>query len=186
MLALGEWYLRASCVWQLAHFPIVACRRDGARSCHRHSTPSCGSPPADARILCSPLTRATAKPASTSSTMYSRYELHRYTPTSLSHSLSSRASFANTHTPSLCDCPCVSLSLFLNQTSHTHTQDWLDIAENADKWCEGKLTASERRVLVTHWLGEAVARVEKAFPFRRMFEKYVMPCGCADFARSGV
>ena len=57
--------------------------------------------------------------------------------------------------------------------TRTHTKDWLDVPENAEKWCEGKLTASERRVLVTQWFGEAVTRVEKTFPFQRVFEKYV-------------
>ena len=32
---------------------------------------------------------------------------------------------------------------------------WLDIPCNFDKWASQRLTASERRILTTHWIGEA-------------------------------
>lgn len=54
----------------------------------------------------------------------------------------------------------------------------MDKEENADKWCEGKLNASERRILITHWLGEAVAKVQETFPFFRVFERFVCVYVC--------
>lgn len=34
--------------------------------------------------------------------------------------------------------------------------EWMDTPENLDKWCSGVLTAGDRRILLTHWLGVAV------------------------------
>ena len=54
--------------------------------------------------------------------------------------------------------------------------DWLDHDENADRWCgnEGSFTASERRVLITHWVGDAYNLLisEKYADFiRKMWER---------------
>lgn len=39
-------------------------------------------------------------------------------------------------------------------------QEWLERdEENLEKWENGKITASERRVLITHWVGEAAKKV---------------------------
>ena len=34
-------------------------------------------------------------------------------------------------------------------------EEWLDIPGNFDKWASQSLSASERRILTTHWIGEA-------------------------------
>ena len=45
------------------------------------------------------------------------------------------------------------LKVLITQDHHT----WLDSEENAEKWydSEEKFTAKERRILITHWAGEA-------------------------------
>ena len=53
---------------------------------------------------------------------------------------------------------------------------WLDSDENADKWYgeDNQFTASERRILITHWVGEAYnALVDERYDrFRReIFER---------------
>ena len=51
---------------------------------------------------------------------------------------------------------------------------WLDSDENADKWYNGKISAKERRILITHWVGAAYEKISSAeyHDFRwRMFEK---------------
>ena len=35
---------------------------------------------------------------------------------------------------------------------------WLDIADNVEKWEDGKLRASDRRILLTHWYSRALAK----------------------------
>jgi hypothetical protein len=62
--------------------------------------------------------------------------------------------------------------------THKRVQEWMDKEENADKWCEGKLNASGRRILITHWLGKAVAKVQETFPFYRVFERCVCVYVC--------
>jgi hypothetical protein len=42
--------------------------------------------------------------------------------------------------------------------------EWMDTPENLDKWCSGELTAGDRRILLTHWLGEAVEVVHSKPP----------------------
>ena len=53
---------------------------------------------------------------------------------------------------------------------------WLDFDENADKWYgeDNRFTASERRILITHWVGEAYNALadDKYNRFRReIFER---------------
>ena len=46
----------------------------------------------------------------------------------------------------------------------TEVQDeWLRVKENFDKWKEGRISASERRILLTHWYAEAWERMLKKF-----------------------
>jgi len=46
----------------------------------------------------------------------------------------------------------------------TEVQDeWLRVQENFDKWKEGRITASERRILLTHWYAKAWERMLKKF-----------------------
>ena len=33
--------------------------------------------------------------------------------------------------------------------------EWLEEEENLEKWENGKITASEKRILITKWVGEA-------------------------------
>ncbi|MEO0683927.1 MAG: hypothetical protein AAFY76_02490 [Cyanobacteria bacterium J06649_11] len=62
------------------------------------------------------------------------------------------------------------LKCFVNQEHTT----WLDDEANADKWYGGKFTAKERRILITHWVGNAYQKlIGPAYDnFRwRMFQK---------------
>ena len=43
--------------------------------------------------------------------------------------------------------------------------EWLGHGENLQKWECNALTASERRVLITKWVGEATERIDK-LPYR--------------------
>ncbi len=46
----------------------------------------------------------------------------------------------------------------------TEVQDeWLRVQGNFDKWKEGRISASERRILLTHWYAEAWERMLKKF-----------------------
>ena len=51
---------------------------------------------------------------------------------------------------------------------------WLHTEENADKWDNGKISAKERRVLISNWVGAAYKKVNspqyQSFQ-QRMFEK---------------
>eukprot|EP00903_Cladosiphon_okamuranus_P012014 g11281.t1 len=49
---------------------------------------------------------------------------------------------------------------------------WLEHGENLQKWENGTLTASERRVLLTHWVGAVVEEIDADKEYRkRLFEK---------------
>lgn len=49
---------------------------------------------------------------------------------------------------------------------------WLEHGENLQKWENGSLTASERRVLLTHWVGAVVEEIDADQAYRkRLFEK---------------
>ncbi|CAB1104161.1 unnamed protein product [Ectocarpus sp. CCAP 1310/34] len=53
---------------------------------------------------------------------------------------------------------------------------WLEQSENLERWETAVLTASDRRVLITQWIGAAMARLNSQQAFRsRLFEK----CGMA-------
>ena len=53
---------------------------------------------------------------------------------------------------------------------------WLGQADNLEKWESNKLTASDRRVLITQWMGPAMDIVDNRPDYRfRLFEK----CGMA-------
>ena len=41
--------------------------------------------------------------------------------------------------------------------------EWLRIPENFKEWKEGRLSASRRRILLTHWYAEAWERMLKKF-----------------------
>ena len=43
----------------------------------------------------------------------------------------------------------------LKELMRIEQEEWLDIPGNFDKWASQKLSASERRILTTHWIGEA-------------------------------
>jgi len=49
------------------------------------------------------------------------------------------------------------------------------VRDNFEKWTLGKFTAAERRILITQWVGAAVANVNKNAPIQYLFEK----CGLA-------
>ena len=44
---------------------------------------------------------------------------------------------------------------------------WLEKGDNVEKWDTNKLSASDRRILLTHWVGDAVAKVDSDQPYRR-------------------
>ena len=48
--------------------------------------------------------------------------------------------------------------------------DWLEVAENLEKWENGELSASDRRVLLTHWTAQAWTRVLAGDAKRKYFE----------------
>ena len=56
---------------------------------------------------------------------------------------------------------------------------WMDVDDNLDKWISGEMCAGDRRVLLTHWLADAVDAVHKLTPLKldakthrwRCFEK---------------
>ena len=37
---------------------------------------------------------------------------------------------------------------------------WLELDENLDLWTQGKLSASDRRILITQWVGEAADKLQ--------------------------
>jgi hypothetical protein len=48
--------------------------------------------------------------------------------------------------------------------------EWLEIDENWARWSGGRLTAGERRVLMTQWYGEAYERACSTFDFCKVFD----------------
>ncbi|CAB1113127.1 unnamed protein product [Ectocarpus sp. CCAP 1310/34] len=53
---------------------------------------------------------------------------------------------------------------------------WLEQSHNLERWETASLTASDRRVLITQWMGAAMARLNRQQTYRyRIFEK----CGMA-------
>jgi hypothetical protein len=50
-------------------------------------------------------------------------------------------------------------------------QAWLDDEDNLEKWEDGRLTASERRIMLTRFLGEAFQEATKTGLVRSAFEK---------------
>ncbi|CAB1109519.1 unnamed protein product [Ectocarpus sp. CCAP 1310/34] len=53
---------------------------------------------------------------------------------------------------------------------------WLEQSDNLERWETASLTASDRRVLITQWMGAAMARLNSQQAYRyRLFEK----CGMA-------
>ena len=52
---------------------------------------------------------------------------------------------------------------------------WLDDDDNFDRWENGALTASERRILLSHWFAAAV---KKAFEKTRALRAYFEHTGC--------
>ena len=48
--------------------------------------------------------------------------------------------------------------------------EWLEIDENWARWSGGRLTAGERRVLMTQWYGEAYERACNTFDFCKVFD----------------
>jgi hypothetical protein len=52
-----------------------------------------------------------------------------------------------------------SLGAIIKRYYNTAQDSWLDTEANLERWEANSLTASERRVLVTHWVAEACARV---------------------------
>ena len=49
---------------------------------------------------------------------------------------------------------------------------WLLNADNVERWESNKLTASDRRVLITQWVGEAAKQIDSDIRYRRrLFEK---------------
>ncbi len=63
------------------------------------------------------------------------------------------------------------LMKFLYKTSQ---DEWLDLDHNLELWEGGKMTASQRRVLFTRWVGEATEKFNSpryADTCRRLFEK---------------
>ncbi|CAB1099138.1 unnamed protein product [Ectocarpus sp. CCAP 1310/34] len=49
---------------------------------------------------------------------------------------------------------------------------WLEQSDNLERWETAALTASDRRVLITRWIGAAMARLNSQQAFRfRLFEK---------------
>ena len=61
---------------------------------------------------------------------------------------------------------------------------WLGQADNLEKWESDKLTASDRRVLITQWVGPAMDIVDNRPDYRfRLFEKCGMAMTCGRFRR---
>lgn len=53
-----------------------------------------------------------------------------------------------------------------------HHSLWLEQGDNLEKWESKGLTVPERRVLLTHWVAEAVAEIDAQQEYRfRLFEK---------------
>ena len=49
---------------------------------------------------------------------------------------------------------------------------WLLNGDNIEKWESNKLTASDRRILITQWTGEATKQIDRDIRYRRrLFEK---------------
>ena len=49
---------------------------------------------------------------------------------------------------------------------------WLLNGDNVERWESNKLTASDRRVLITQWVGEAAKQIDSDIRYcRRLFEK---------------
>ena len=49
---------------------------------------------------------------------------------------------------------------------------WYEEGDNVEKWDTNKLSSSDRRVLLTHWVGEAVAKLDSDQLYRRhLFDK---------------
>ena len=49
---------------------------------------------------------------------------------------------------------------------------WLLDGDNVEKWESNKLTASDRRILITQWTGEAAKKIDSDTAYRkRLFEK---------------
>ena len=44
---------------------------------------------------------------------------------------------------------------------------WLEKGDNVGTWDTNKLFASDRRILLTHWVGDAVAKVDSDQLYRR-------------------
>jgi hypothetical protein len=62
---------------------------------------------------------------------------------------------------------------------------WLDESDNLERWCDGKITAAEKRILTTHLLAEAWEHVCETFDF----EKKAKQLGAglaADGSRDGM
>ena len=67
------------------------------------------------------------------------------------------------------------------QIKHEHFK-WLDSEENAEKWynVDNTFSASERRILLTRWIGNAYNLIDTRFyDFRyRLFQKNWLPLNC--------
>ena len=53
--------------------------------------------------------------------------------------------------------------------------EWLRIPENFKEWKEGRLSASRRRILLTHWYAEAWERMLKKFNMVKVRIRQVVP-----------
>ena len=58
--------------------------------------------------------------------------------------------------------------------------EWLDEEDNADRWFshENKFTASERRILITHWAGEAWDTLVSSRKYEHVIRKCWEKTGC--------
>ncbi|CAB1105043.1 unnamed protein product [Ectocarpus sp. CCAP 1310/34] len=71
---------------------------------------------------------------------------------------------------------CNSLAWYGPSESTEEMDIWLGQSDNLERWETASLTASDRRVLITQWMGAAMARLKRQQAYRyRLFEK----CGMA-------
>ena len=53
---------------------------------------------------------------------------------------------------------------------------WLEKGDNVGTWDTNKLFASDRRILLTHWVGDAVAKVDSDQLYRRRLREKNWAC----------
>jgi hypothetical protein len=69
----------------------------------------------------------------------------------------------------------------ITKSAYSTAQDkWLDNDANLEKWENNSLTASERRVLVTHWVAEAMEKLRA----KQLISKGFLRTGCLMTADS--